>query len=137
MAARIRVVDHFHATLRDVPGAAYRLLDALARNGVNLLAFTAVPVGADYTQLGLFPEDSELFRRTVTAAGLEVTGPDRVLLVQGDDELGTAAGIHQRLDDAHVIPFATTGVTDGRGGFGYLVYVRSQEFQRAADALGI
>jgi len=137
MGVTIRIVDHFHSTLREEPGIAYRLLAALARNGVNLLAFTAIPMGAATTQLGLYPEDSELFRRTVAAAGLEVSGPERVLLVQGDDDLGTAARISQQLDDVQVVPYATSAVTDGRGGFGYLIFVRRQDFDRAVTALGL
>ena len=33
--------------------------------------------------------------------------------------------------------FASTGVTDGRGGFGYVIYVRPEHFQSAASALQV
>jgi hypothetical protein len=33
--------------------------------------------------------------------------------------------------------YASTGVTDGRGAFGYVVYVREDQFEKAAEALGI
>jgi hypothetical protein len=34
--------------------------------------------------------------------------------------------------------FASSGVTDGRRGtFGYLVYVREDQFEKAASALGL
>ena len=33
--------------------------------------------------------------------------------------------------------YASSGVTDGRGSFGYLVYVREEQFEKAASALGV
>ena len=40
---KIRRVDYFHATVKDSVGAGYRLLSELAAEGVNLLAFNAIP----------------------------------------------------------------------------------------------
>ena len=57
MAHTIRRVEYFHATVVDQPGEAYKVLSALAGLGVDLLAFTTVPVGPDRTQLTLFPAD--------------------------------------------------------------------------------
>ena len=41
------------------------------------------------------------------------------------------------LSDAGVNVFSSSGVTDGRGGFGYVVYVRTEDFENAARTLGI
>jgi hypothetical protein len=57
------------------------------------------------------------------------------LLVQGDDELGAFASVHERLVRAGVDIYASTGVTDGRGSFGYVMYVREDQFERAVSAL--
>jgi hypothetical protein len=57
--------------------------------------------------------------------------------VQGDDELGALASVHERLFEAGVDVYASTGVTDGRGSFGYVVYVREEQFERGAEALGV
>jgi hypothetical protein len=137
MAYRIRRVEYAYANVRDEPGAAYRILSQLAGLGVNLLAFTAVPTGPNRAQLALFPEDPDKLRAAARSAGLVLDGPHHALLVQGDDELGALAGVHQRLFDAGVDVYAATGVTDGRGSFGYLVYVREDEFEKAAAALGL
>jgi predicted amino acid-binding ACT domain protein len=64
-------------------------------------------------------------------------GPHQAFLVQGDDRLGALTGIHEALFRADVNVFASSGVTDGRGTFGYLIYVRPESFDRAAEALGI
>jgi hypothetical protein len=41
------------------------------------------------------------------------------------------------LVDAGVDIFASSGVTDGRGAFGYVLYVREEQFDKAARALDL
>lgn len=137
MSAKIRAVEYFTTTLHDSPEAASQLLATLASSDVNLLAFNAIPVGLRATQLVLFPEDPERFVRLVKGPSWTVSAPQRAFLVQGDDELGALARLHMRLADVGVHPFASTGVTDGRGGFGYILYVSEAEFDRAAAALEV
>jgi len=137
MAYTIRRAEYFYATVEDQPGEAYRLLTYLASLGVNLLAFTAIPVGPVRTQLTLFPADSPQLKDAAAKSGLAVDGPYTALLVQGDDELGAFAAIHEKLYQAGVNVYASSGVTDGGGSFGYVLYIRSDEFGRAAGALGL
>ena len=137
MAFTLQRVEYYYANVRDELGAAYRALSALAERGVNLLAFTAVPSGPTLAQFALFPEDPNMLRAEARAAGLELDGPYHALLVQGDDELGALASVHERLFEARIDIYASTGVTDGRGSFGYLVYVREDQFEQAAAALGV
>lgn len=135
MAYSIRRAEYYHATIADRPGEAYALLSELADLGINLLAFTAVPVGPDHVQLTLFPEDPPRLETEAGRAGLELEGPHEAILVQGDDELGALAGIHERLAEASVNVYASSGVTDGRGSFGYVIYVREDQLARAGEAL--
>ena len=135
MAYRIRKVDYFYTTVRDRPGEAYNLLSQLADLGMNMVAFTAVPVGPTHTQLTLFPEDTLKMESVAQRAGLRLDGPHSALLVQGDDELGALAEVHQKLFHGNVNVYAATGVTDGRGSFGYLIYVRPEEYEVAVQIL--
>jgi hypothetical protein len=137
MANRIRRVEYFHSTVVDEPGEAYKVLSALAGLGVNLLAFTAVPVGPDRTQLTLFPEHSDRMTSEARKSGMALDGPHRALLVQGDDELGALAAVHERIYHANVNVYASTAVTDGHGKYGHLIYVRPEDYERAAKALEI
>lgn len=137
MATRIRRANYYYTTVHDQPGEAYRVLSGLADSGVNLLALTAVPVGVDRTQLALFPEDSRQFEATAAKIGMEIDGPHPALLVQGDDELGALAGVHRKLYQARVNVYASSGVTDGHGAYGYVIYVRPEEFEHAARALEV
>ena len=137
MAFDIRRVEYFNATVRNEPGEAFELLGRLADAGINLLAFSAVPTGGEQAQLALFPEDSARMTTTADRAGIDLDGPHSALLVQGDDELGALAGVHARLFGAGVNVVASTGVADGKGSFGYVVYVRPEEFTQAARTLGV
>ena len=94
MAFRIRRVEYFTTTVHDQPGEAYKLLSQLADLGLNLVAFTAVPVGPLHAQLTIFPEDPLSMANAARKAGLVLDGPHPALLVQGDDELGALANIH-------------------------------------------
>ncbi len=136
MPTTIRRADYFYVMAGDQPGEAVALLKNLADLGVNLLAFTAVPMGPQRTQLTVFPEDPAHLQNAAAKARLDADGPHGALLVQGDDELGALAGVHERLFDAGVNVYATMGVTDGRGGYGYVVYVRPDDMARAAEAVG-
>ena len=137
MAYRIRRVEYFHATVVDEPGEAYKVLHALAGLGVNLLAFTAVPVGPDSTQITVFPEDPGKMRSEAQKAGMALDGPHRALLVQGDDELGVLATVHEKLYHANVNVYASSAIADGFGKYGHLIYVRPEDYERAARSLEI
>lgn len=137
MPTTIRRVNYFNTTVRDEPGEAYRLLADLAGQGVNLLAFTAVPVGPTLTQLTLFPEEAGRLEHHAKYARIHLEGPYNALLVQGDDQLGVLAELHSRLFEAGVNVYASSAVTDGKGDYGYLLYVRPEQFDKAAAALGI
>jgi hypothetical protein len=136
MAQKIRRAEYFHATVRDRPGEGYHVLSELARKGVQLLAFNAVPMGPVTVQLTLFPEDSESLMRAARSEGVVLTGPYPAFLIQGDDQPGVLAGIHGKLYDKKVNVYASTGVTDGRGGYGCVLYVRPEDFEAAANVLG-
>lgn len=126
---------YYRVTVSDRPDEAYEVLSVLAERGVNLLAFTAVPYGPDHVQFTLFPEDPSQLEAEARRAGLTVDGPHGAILVQGDDELGALAKVHRRLADASVAIYASSGVTDGRGSFGYVIYVREDQLDDAMEAL--
>ena len=137
MPYKIRRIDYFYTTVMDVPGEAYKLLSRLADLGLNMLAFTAVPVGPERTQLTLFPEDTPMMANAAEKVGLSLDGPHPALLVQGDDELGALTRVHEKLYEARVNVYASVGVTDSKGSYGYVLYIRPDEYNRAVEALGV
>jgi hypothetical protein len=137
MAVTIRRVAYFYAVVDDKPGEAYQLLAHLASADVNLLAFNGIPLGMEKTQLVVFPEDEARLMHVAAQEGLRLSGPNHAFLINGDDQLGALIDYHRKMYEAGVNVVCATGVTDARGGFGYIIYVRHEEFDRAAAALGV
>jgi hypothetical protein len=137
MPARVRPVEYFYAIVEDKPGEAYNFLKQLATAEISLLAFNAIPLGMEKTELVLFPEESGRLARAAEKLGLMLRGPHRAFLIQGDDELGALVELHRKLAEARVNVLSSSGVTDGRGCYGYLVYVRAEDFDAAARTLGV
>lgn len=137
MTATIRRVTYFHVEVEDKPGESYWALSHLAASEVNLLAFSSIPMGPTHTHLTLFPEDVESLARIAEKTGLVLSGPQHAFLIQGADKVGALVDIHQKLFNVKINVYASSGVTDGRGGFGYILYVRAQDFEEAASVLGV
>ncbi len=137
MSYKIRKVEYFYCSVVDQPGEAYKLLAQLEQSGINLLAFTAIPVGPNRTQLTLFPDTPDKLVIEARRTNFALDGPHPAILVQGDDELGALAEIHQVLYEANVNVYASNGVTDSKGCFGYLLYVRPEDYERAVAALKV
>jgi hypothetical protein len=137
MSYTIRRIDYYNTTVHNDPGEAFEILTGLAGQNVNLLAFAGTPVGPTRTQLALFPEEGARLVEAARRVGLALDGPQPALLVQGDDELGAIAAVQRDLSRAGIHIYASTGVADGRGGFGYILYIRPDDSERAAHLLGV
>jgi hypothetical protein len=137
MGATIRTVDYYYTTVFDRPGEGCKLLAKLAAAEVNLLAFTAIPIGSERTQLVLFPENVDMLIRAAEESVFTLVGPQKAFLVQGDDQLGALIDIHRTLYDASINVYSSSGVSDGRGGYGYIIHVKPEDFEEASRALGL
>lgn len=137
MAASIHRAPYYYLTVKDSPGAAYELLSRLASSGVKLLAFSGVPTGVGASQLVLFPEKEERLVRAAEESALDLSGPEHALLIRGDDKLATLVEVHRQLSDAGINVASSSGVAADCGRFGYLLYVRSSDFERAAQLLDL
>ena len=136
MALSVRTVEYFYTRVEDDPGKAYEMLAKLASEEINLLAFSAVPYESNRVELTLFPVDSANLVRAAQILGWTLSGPQHACLIQGDDRLGALAEIQKKLMDAGVKIYASSGVTDGLGHFGYVIYFREGDHLAAAKALG-
>jgi hypothetical protein len=137
MAEAVRKVEYFYATVEDKPGEGSRLLRRFSEKGVNLVAFTAFPLGAGRSQLDFLPESAEELQKAATDAGLNLVGPKRAFLIQGDDRKGALVEHHLRLSNAGINVYAANGVSGGSGKFGYVLWVKAGDFEKAARALGV
>lgn len=135
MGYAARRVEYFHTTVSGVPGEAYEILTHLANLGVNFLALTSVPLGPESVQLTLFPEDALKLQSAAKNARLALNGPHPAVLVQGIDEIGALARVHRILREHGIEAYASSGATDGHGYFGYILYLRAEDADKAARAL--
>lgn len=137
MATEIKKVDYYYCSVEDQPGESYKLLSFLAKVGVNLYAFTAVPTGLFRTQFTLFPQEPSRLVAEAKKANINIAGPNPAFLIQGDDEIGALVDIHHKLFEANINVYSSNAVTDGKGSFGYVMYVSPEQYKRASEALGV
>ena len=135
MSLSVRTVEYFYVRIQDSRESGYELITQLASAEVNLLAFSAVPFGPNYVELTIFPDRSDKFVQLAQKLDWAVVGPQHAILVQGDDRLGALADIQRMLLEADVNIYASSGVTDGGGRYGYVIYFKEDDYERAARAL--
>ncbi len=135
MADTIRTVDYYYIIAPDKPGEGARVLGALRNAGVDLQAVLAFP-SARRTQIDVVPVDNAAFLNAAKAAKLKVSKPKRAFLVEGDDRPGAVATLLTRLGNAKINVTATSAVRGGPGRFGAIIWVKSKDLKKAAEALG-
>ncbi len=133
----VRRVDYYYVTVPNAPGEGERVLTALRDNGVDLLACLGFPAEGGRSQIDLVPVDSAALRRGAERAGLTLSEAKRAFLVQGDDRIGAVEATTAKLSAAGVNVTAVTGVGDGFGHFGMMIWVKPDDYERAAGALGV
>src|SRR5207237_1035486 len=96
LADTIRRVSYYYTAIPDKPGEGTRLLDALRRAGVNLLALHAFP-SARKAQVDFVPSDAAVFEAAAKGAKIKLSKPKTAFLLDGDDRVGALAGVLSRL----------------------------------------
>jgi hypothetical protein len=137
MPELVRRIEYYYAEVANKPGEGRKLLEFLSAHGVNLVAFTAFPIGKDRAQLDFVPEDLDKLRKAAEEAGLKLQGPKKAFMVQGEERTGILIEYHLRLSDAGVNVHAANGCSGGRGRFGYIMWVKPEDYEKAAKTLGI
>lgn len=137
MKLSIKRANYYHTTVEDKHGKGYWLLEHFRQKGVNLEAFVAFPLGGGKSQLDFVVDDVEILRQAALEAGILLTGPKRAFIAQGDDEVGSIVDLHQKLTAAKINIHAASGLSGGTGSFCYLFWVKSDDYEKAAQALGI
>ena len=137
MAILIKRIEYYYCTVEDKHGKGYWLLEHLRQKNVNLVAFTAFPTGGGRSQLDFIPDDAEKLKVAAAEAGVSLVGPKQAFLVQGEDDVGAIVDLHQRLSSAGINAHAANGVSAGSSRFGYVLWVKPQDYERAAQSLGV
>jgi hypothetical protein len=136
MADVVRRVEYQYVVVPDRPGEGLRVLAALQQAGVNLLAYLGFPVEGGNAQLDLVAEDPEALRRAAAQAGLQLSPVKHAFLILGEDRVGAAAEHTKKLADAGINITAAAAVSGGAGRYGMILWVKPEDYERAAQALG-
>ena len=135
MSQSLRKVDYFYVMIPNRAGQGAKVLSALAKEGINLLAFSGFPSGGK-GQLDLVPEDSRSLQRAARKLGLKLSKRKSGFLLQGDDRVGAMTSTLKKLAEAGISVTAMDAVTGGRGRFGAIFWVKPKSVARAARLLG-
>jgi hypothetical protein len=135
MLEAVKHVEYYYTIVANRPGEARKLLEFLSERMVNLLALHAYPAGEEKTQIDLFPDDPEALKAAAEDARIPLVGPRMAFLLQGEDRIGALYDFHLKLANAGINIEACSGVVDGTGRFGYLIWVSEEAFEEASTIL--
>ena len=130
-----RKVDYFAMKIPNRAGEAARLLRALGKAGVNLLAFTGFPTGRG-SQVDFVPANTGAFLKAARKIGFRVGKKKTGFLIQGKDRTGALASVLGKLAKARINVIAVDGVSAGGKRFGAILWVKRKDVGRATRALG-
>ena len=137
MSFNVQKLNYYYTITQDKPGEAHKVLSILADVGVNQFAFNISHIGPERSQITLFPEDDAKLISVAERAGLNLDGPYNAILVQGSDKLGALVEVHDKLQNANINIASSTAIADGQGSYGYIIYVKPDDYSKAAEALAI
>ncbi len=135
MSNKIRQVDYYYTMVRDKPGEGARVLAGLRDAGINLMVFSGFPEGRK-GQLDFVPFDAAAFVKAAKTQGLSLSKKKSGFLAQGDDQLGAAAEVMEKLAAANINVVSMQAICAGAGRYGAVVFVKSTDVKKAAKALG-
>jgi len=135
MSNTLRRVDYFYVMVPNRAGQGAKIMAALAKEGVNLLAFSGFP-SSGKAQLDLMPENGAKFRKAAKKLGLKVSKRKTGFLYHADDRVGAMTGILAKLAAAKINVTAIDAVGSGKGRFGAIFRVQQKAVAKAAKALG-
>jgi hypothetical protein len=134
MADRVHKVAYFKTMIPNRAGQGARVLSALREGGVNLLAVLAFPAGGQ-AQLDLVPDNAGALRRAAKKAGVRLSGPKSVFLLEGGDRPGAIARVLDRLAAARINVTAVAAARAPGRRYGGLLWVKPGDLGKAARAL--
>jgi hypothetical protein len=136
MNEEITRVDYYPITVPDKPGEGAKITGELRKRGVNLLALYGFPTSGGKAQIDLVPEKAETLTTIAREKGWEISPKKTAFLIRGEDRIGSAAEIHERLSQAGINLVAESAVAAGGGRYGCILWVPPADVEAAAKALG-
>ena len=110
-------------------------MDALAREGVNLDAFSGFPAGKGRAQLDFATNRMPALRRVAAKNGWKLSRAKKAFLITGVNTVGAVNRHVRKLAAAGISVTAADAVCAGMGRYGMILWVKPRDYARAAKAL--
>ncbi len=136
MTDQITRVEYYSAIVSNKPGEAARILTAVERAGVNLVAFSGFPEGRK-AQMDFIAADGPALVKAAKSAGAEVSRKKTAFLIQGEDHVGAAAELAAKLAEAKINIVSLQTICAGQNRFGGLLWVKPEDVRKAAKILEV
>lgn len=136
MSDRVRKVSYCYLRVPSRPGQGAAVLAALRDAGIDLLAYSGFPAGGGKSQIDLVSGNLAAIGRVARRNGWKLSRAKRGFLIQGEDKVGAVNRHLQKLATARINVTAADAVTAGKGRYGMILWVRQQDYGRAARHLG-
>jgi hypothetical protein len=136
MADRVRKVTYCYPIVPHRAGQGAKALAALKEAGIDLQAVHGFPARAGKAQIDLVTDDMAGLRRVASKNGWKLSAPKRAFLIQGSDKPGAVHKHLNKLAEAGIRITAATGIAAGGGRYGMILWVRQNDYGKAARALG-
>lgn len=131
----VRKASYVDVKVSNRAGQAAKILGALRKAGVNLLAFTGFPDRGGKSQIDLITADLGGVRRVAKKEGWKLSKPKRCFVVQGTDQVGAVHRQITKLARRGINMTAVDAACAGKGRYGMILWVKSKDYARAARAL--
>jgi hypothetical protein len=120
----------FSVTLDDRPGTLAKATDAIAKAGINIEGFCAVPSGKDGKgSFRVVTKDPATTRKALEAAGFKVQEERDVALIDVEDRPGSFARILRRIAENELNVGPTYSITQNR------VAISADDFSKLRETL--
>lgn len=104
----------FSVTLDDKPGTLAKATDAIAKAGINIEGFCAVPSGGGKGTFRVVTTDPSGTRKALETAGFKVQEERDVAIIEAEDRPGFLAQILRRLAQNELNVGPTYSITQNR-----------------------
>jgi len=137
MADIVRRIEYYYTVVPNRTGAGAKVFNALKAGGANLIALNGFPTSMRRAQLDFVPSDRDAFLAAAQKAGIKLAGPKVAFLIQGEDRVGAVADVLSKLGQARINVTAMQAIATGAGRYGAILWVKSRNVGKAAQALGV
>lgn len=136
MADRVKKVSYCYIKVDNYPGRGEEALGALREAGVNLLGFSAFPIGGRKAQMDFIPEDMTALKKVARQEDWRLSKVKKGFLVTGQERLGAVHRHIEKLSEAGINVTAADALAAGKGRYAMILWVKAKQYARAARVLG-